>query len=262
MATYVIGDIQGCFKTMQKLLAMIMFDENRDQIILLGDVVNRGPNSLLVLRYIIEHEKSIKMVLGNHDILAIALFLEVIDRPHTMQALLNAPDAKELINWLRHQPLIIQKDDALFMHAGILPSVSSEEALIEARRAEERLRGLHTPTFLVEFYERRFGVLKDKKSEDRSIEALCYLTLIRMCANNNTMESYSGDLAQAPKDLKPWFMLRDQHKDPKIYFGHWAALGLYQYKNYYCLDSGCVWGNKLTALRLEDGKLFQADNCE
>lgn len=261
MSTYVIGDIQGCFLTMQKLLSIISFDQQKDRLILLGDVVNRGPSSLEVLRFIIANRDSISMVLGNHDILAIALFLGAVDRPHTMQALLASPEAPQIIDWLRHQPLMILRDERLFVHAGVLPSMSIEDALKQARLAEERLRGPHARTFLTQFYEGRSASYQKIDSLDPSIKALLSSTLIRMCTAEGVMVSYDGDLAHAPEGLFPWFTLQDR-PELSIYFGHWAALGLYRYKNNFCLDSGCVWGNKLSALRLEDQKIFQAENCE
>ncbi|HXW60393.1 MAG TPA: symmetrical bis(5'-nucleosyl)-tetraphosphatase [Myxococcota bacterium] len=261
MATYVIGDIQGCFATLMKLLEAISFDKNSDELILLGDVVNRGPSSLEVMRFIVENQNNISTVLGNHDILAIALHIGAIkDRPNNMQALLEAKDAGKLIDWLRHRPLIIKRNNAIFVHAGILPSVSIEEAIKEAEHAQEKLQKDEAKVFLARFYERRLG--RDSADiKDQSLEALIYLTVIRMCAAPNVMATYDGDLAHAPEGITPWFMMRND-AGFNIYFGHWAALGLYQYKNYYCLDSGCVWGNQLSALRLEDQKIFSVENAE
>lgn len=258
MATYVIGDIQGCFLTFMKLLETISFDEQKDHLILLGDVVNRGTNSLEVLRFIYERQHSVSMVLGNHDILAIALSLFATkNHEHTMQKLLNAPDSAKLIDYLRKRPLIIKRDDAIFVHAGILPSVSIDAALMNAKGVEKRLQGEDARNFLSEFYEKRRGL----EVRDPDVTTLYYCTLIRMCASPKTMAPYDGTLKHAPEGLTPWFMLRND-QDVPCYFGHWAALGFYRYHNYCCLDSGCVWGNQLSALRLEDQKLFRVQNAE
>lgn len=261
MATYVVGDIQGCFNTFQSLLMRIKFNSLQDRLIVLGDVVNRGSKSLEILRYLKQNEDHISMVLGNHEIFAIALMLGAISPPspatHTLEELLKAPDAPELLAWLRCRPFIIKEDNSLFVHAGLLPAWSIEQALDWASALQNKLKSTHAHNFLKEYFT---APLKPEICDLRL--ALASLTRIRMCASKNIIDlSYAGTLAQAPLGLKPWFMMRT---DPKffIYFGHWAALGFYNYKNYYCLDSGCGWGRKLSALRLEDHMLFQQDNCD
>jgi|SRR5579871_470457 len=265
MAIYVIGDVQGCFLTLQKLLNEINFNDKNDELIFLGDVINRGPKSLEVLRLIKNHPASMKMVLGNHEVFAIALSLGAIkpNRPHTLDPLLAAKDKDELINFLRKQPFIIKRKADVFLHAGILPSDSLEQAIENAKQISEILNSGKAKKFLERFYEKIPTLQKNSLGPKRMLRlTLAYLTLIRMCDSPISMDlNYNGTLDKAPKRLRPWFDFRD---DPAvtIYFGHWAALGLYQKDNYVCLDSGCVWGNKLTAIRLDDRKIFQVDNCE
>src|SRR5437879_4685564 len=262
MATYVIGDIQGCFDTFQSLLLRIKFQPNQDKLILLGDVINRGPKSLEVLRFIIQHENIISMVLGNHEIFALALMLGAIEPKspptHTLEALFLASDRSDLINWLRSRPIIIKDKNNIFVHAGILPSWTVDQALDLATQVHEKLVGLDPANFLKEYFE---NINNNTNNPDISL-ALASFTLMRLVSSKSEINlNYSGTLQNIPDNLEPWFKLRDD-KATDIFFGHWAALGVYNYKNYHCLDSGCGWGRCLSALRLEDRMLFQVDNCD
>lgn len=265
MATYVVGDVQGCFLTFQKLLSDIKFDENTDKLMLLGDVINRGPHSLPMLRFLKSHQSSMEMILGNHEIFAIALALEAVktNRAHTLRDLLDASDLFELIDYLRTQPLLRQIGNNIFVHAGILPVVSINEAITSANELSHMLMSDKATKFLSRYYEKIPTLKKPEAGTKRSMRlALAYFTLLRMCESPDSMDlSYSGVLEKAPKTLKPWFTLRND-TNLNIFFGHWAALGFYQYQRYTCLDSGCVWGNKLTALRLSDQKIFQVANID
>lgn len=259
MATYVVGDIQGCFKTFQSLLRRLKFKPHYDKLIVLGDFINRGPRSLEIIRYIIEHEEHISVVLGNHEIFALAIMLGVLETKsqHTLHELLTAPDRAKIIDWLQARPLLIRQENNLFVHAGLLPSWSIEQATNWALIIQEKLASTHARSFLSNY----FSLKKTDQLSGDSL-ALASLTRMRMCVSNNMIDlSYTGGLTNAPKDLKPWFMLRDDG-EAKIYFGHWAALGFYNYRNYHCLDSGCGWGRSLSALDLEDHVLFQVDNCD
>lgn len=265
MATYVIGDVQGCFLTLQALLKKINFDSSKDKLIFLGDIINRGSHSLEMLRFLFQHQDCMTTVLGNHEIFALALYLGAIkeSRPHTLSALFLAPDGAELMEWLRHRPLIVQKEEHIFVHAGILPAVRMDDALLFAKLVEEKIRGPEAGQFLTKFYQKRAFNLKLCDSKKKLMRlTLSYLTLMRMCDTKFTLNlGYTGGLSKAPKDLKPWFKLRD-NEPYKIYFGHWAALGFYVYKNYMCLDSGCVWGNQLSAWHMEEKRLIQVANAE
>lgn len=265
MATYVIGDVQGCFNTLQKLLETIKFDSRMDRVIFLGDVINRGPYSLEVLRFIKKHDNSMEMILGNHEIFAIALDLGAVnaERAHTMHALLSAPDKDELMNFLRKQPLIKRYDQNIFVHAGILPAISLDDAFTAAHEISKLLQSEQAKKFLERYYQKTPTVLRPDLKPKKALRlALAYFTLIRMCESTHIMDlSYSGVMDKAPKRLKPWFLLRDDGPF-NIYFGHWAALGLYKYKNYQCLDSGCAWGQQLTSLRLSDNQIFQVNNLD
>lgn len=266
MATYVVGDIQGCYLTFQKLLQKIQFDFQKDKLILLGDVINRGPQSLETLRFIKEHSSSMEMILGNHEIFAIALALDAIkeNRSHTLKSILSAKDKDELIDFLRKKPLIITQGNNVFVHAGILPSRTVFDAVEKAQEISTILQGPKAKKFLERFYEKTPTTDRPSLTPKKVLRlSLAYLTLVRMCDSPISMDlNYNGTLEKAPKRLKPWFMLREEDHNWIFYFGHWAALGLYHHGHYHCLDSGCAWGNKLSAMRLSDHQVFQVENSE
>jgi bis(5'-nucleosyl)-tetraphosphatase (symmetrical) len=264
MSTYVIGDIQGCFLTFKKLLAAINFCIEKDRVIVLGDAINRGPRSLETLRFLKSNEAQFELILGNHEIKALALYFNVLDQntQNSMASLFKAPDIADLMDWLRRRPLIINEGQNIFVHAGILPSISVKEALMAAKRTEAVLLGPEFLNLLRDYFEsRELDLSTSAIYENEALLTLSYLTLIRMCQAPDSMVSYSGDLRLAPPSLKPWFELRNDG-DYHIYFGHWAALGYFRYKNYCCLDSGCVWGGKLCAYNLESGHLCHVDFCD
>jgi bis(5'-nucleosyl)-tetraphosphatase (symmetrical) len=262
MATYVVGDVQGCFLTFKELLHKIKFDHSLDHLILLGDVLNRGPSSLETLRFIKKNSHCMEMVLGNHEIFAIALFLGIDfgHKSHSLQALFDADDKEELINFLRCQPLIKKQDNNIFVHAGILPNENIDSAIDNGKKISVILQNAGAKKFLKRFYEKIPCQYEPSAGPQKKMRfALAYLTLIRMCSSKDKLDlDYKGIIKKAPKGLKPWFSMRNDGNF-NIYFGHWAALGLFNYKRYYCLDSGCAWGNKLSALRLNDGQIFQVD---
>lgn len=256
MPSYAIGDIQGCFITLQNLLSQIAFSHD-DELILLGDSINRGPRSLEVLRFIIRHQQNIKLILGNHEIFTIALALSSIKdyHRHTIKNILEADDKDELITFLRSCPLLLKKDNHVFVHAGILPCISIAKALDDAAILHDIIMSDDAPIFLQDFYQNTpQAYMPSMPKKEYYHLTLAYLTLMRNCKNKYTMD-------MTAKSSSPWFTLRDQ-VDEYIYFGHWAALGCYRYKNYYCLDSGCVWGRKLSALRIEDKHIFQVDYAD
>lgn len=259
MATYVIGDVQGCYLTLMNLLKKISFDKSLDRIIFLGDLINRGPRSLETLRLVMDHDASMQMILGNHEIFAISTAIGALKsgRSHTLDQVFSAKDAKKLIDWLRSRPLLIKEGQNIFVHAGILPAIPLDDALEKALEVSQIIKGPKGEKFLRRFHEKTPKRLTSDMRPKKYLRlTLSYLTLIRMCENPRVMADYTGPLDKAPSHLSPWFALRDD-KEYSIYFGHWAALGLYRYKNYQCLDSGSVWGEKLSALRLEDQTVFQ-----
>jgi bis(5'-nucleosyl)-tetraphosphatase (symmetrical) len=239
MATYVVGDVQGCFITLERLLARIDFDASRDRLWLVGDIVNRGPNSLEVLRLTRELRDSAVMVLGNHDLHLIARSrgARARKRRDTVDDVLGAPDRDELIDWLSTRPLLHREGDFVMVHAGLLPTWSLDEAESLARRAEQRIRS---------------GLL-----EETLKKAVNAFTRLRTCNEAGEMcLDFAGPPEDAPKGCRPWFELANIPEGVTVLFGHWASLGLHLGGNAIGLDTGCVWGGALTALRLEDRALF------
>lgn len=261
MATYAIGDIQGCYKTLRRLLKRMAFSPERDRILLVGDLVNRGPDSLDVLRWASDLGNRVISVLGNHDIHLIGLSKGVADLRQTkfLEQVLRARDSDKLIKWLRKRPLMYRENNFIVVHAGLLPAWSLADAEHEARKLEELIQGNTCATFLKFFYRNKANVWSDELSGlEKSAVALNAFTRMRMCRSTTEMEfTFTGKPEEAPLGLTPWFDLKDKREGGHIViFGHWAALGLRVRPTTVALDSGCVWGQYLTAYRLDDGALF------
>lgn len=262
MATYAIGDVQGCFTSLQQLLGKIQFNENRDTLWFTGDLVNRGPRSLEVLRFIKQLGQRHITVLGNHDLhlLAVAENKSFLGKEDTLSEILQADDCRELLNWLRHQPLLHYEENYLMVHAGLAAEWDLKTAKALAREVENILRGEKYPEFLSRLYGNYPHHWSDDLTGwDRIRCIVNYFTRARFCYADGGMEfNMKGTLEHLQNELIPWFSLPQRKtKDLKIIFGHWAALqGVTHVPNTYALDTGCVWGHCLTAMRLEDEKRF------
>lgn len=263
MATYAIGDIQGCLTELHALLEHIGFDPKSDILWFTGDLVNRGPQSLEVLRFIKNLGHQHVVVLGNHDLHLLAIFYGAreLQRNDTLATILAAPDRVELMDWLRTRPLFHSSAQGYVMaHAGIAPMWTVADAKRLAQEVEHELQK-ESPA---EFFKQMFGNTPDMWREDlNGFERLrCivnYFTRMRYCHQDGRLDfAYKGTLADKPANLIPWFDVLDRaNTNTKIIFGHWAALnGHADVPNVYPLDTGCVWGNQLTAMRLEDEKRF------
>ena len=267
MATYVIGDVQGCYDELQRLLERIRFDDKKDKLWFAGDLVNRGPKSLKTVRFIYKLGASAKVVLGNHDLHALALFHGVasIRGKDTLQKLLLASDAEELFNWLAHQPLChySKKHDVLMVHAGVPVHWGLTELSQHADIVHQQLRNpKKIKKLLSKMYGNTPGLWAQAETDSaRSRYVINALTRMRFCYTDGAL-----DMKQkvAPSDLVndglvPWFDLYNPHLgDTRVVFGHWAALMGYTGKaNFIGLDTGCVWGGELTAMHLKSGKLYQ-----
>lgn len=257
MATYAIGDVQGCYDELCRLLAQTRFETGRDRLWFVGDLVNRGPKSLQVLRFVRELGGAAVTVLGNHDLHLVAQHegLERRRSDDTFDDALQARDAAELVAWLRGRPIMHVEGDHALVHAGLLPQWSVPEAAQLAREVEQALRGADYRAFLVNMY----GSTPDTWSEsltgwDRLRVIVNAMTRLRFCTRGGTMD-FRTKGSSAPPGHLPWFELRADAQ--RIVCGHWSALGLKLTAGLAALDSGCVWGGRLSALRLEDGALFQ-----
>jgi bis(5'-nucleosyl)-tetraphosphatase (symmetrical) len=259
MAVYAIGDIQGCYDPFRRLLDELCFDPASDTLWLAGDLVNRGPKSLKTLRFIRSIEDSVISVMGNHDLHTLALAAEAVHfgpRFETLENLLNAPDADELCDWLRHRPLAHYDKglDTLLVHAGTHPDWSVKKTLARAAEVEAALRGPGYEKLLVKMYSnspiRWSGKLTGYKRLRFIINCL---TRMRMITPQRALNfSYSGSPLRARKNLQPWYQAENRATaDTRIAFGHWSQLGLIVLPNLISLDTGCVWGRQLTAVRLD-----------
>ncbi|MGY1490528.1 symmetrical bis(5'-nucleosyl)-tetraphosphatase [Methylobacillus pratensis] len=262
MATYAIGDIQGCYRSLLSLLDVIQFDPVKDKLWLVGDLINRGSGSLETLRWAKAYESSLVMVLGNHDLHALAVAEGYVraHRSDTLQAIFDAPDRDELLEWLRFRPMMHAENDLVVVHAGLLPQWSADQALELGREVETALRGDGYQSFLAHMYG-NYPLRWESglQGMDRLRMITNAMTRLRVCTPDGAMDfEFKGELADIPPGKLPWFDIPERHSaDATVIFGHWSALGLQQRDNIYALDTGCLWGGKLTALRLEDRRTFQ-----
>ncbi|HTR55587.1 MAG TPA: symmetrical bis(5'-nucleosyl)-tetraphosphatase [Kofleriaceae bacterium] len=268
MARYAIGDIQGCKASLERLLALIGFSPGRDELWLVGDLVNRGPRSLDVLRWARDLGDSVTTVLGNHDLHLLARVAGAAKEKarDTLDDVLRAPDRDGLIDWLRARPLLVHDDRFALVHAGLHPRWTVAEARALAAECEAQLRGPTWRAFLAQTRGRgapppwhaRLG------GGDRWRAILAYLVTARTLEPDGRVEpDYNGPPAGAPAGCVPWFKLANPAwATHTVVFGHWAALGLDLGAHHVALDTGCVWGRQLTAIRLDDRTVFQARAVE
>jgi bis(5'-nucleosyl)-tetraphosphatase (symmetrical) len=252
MTTYAIGDVQGCYEPLQR----------HDRLWFVGDLVNRGPDSLNVLRYIKNLQDRAIVVLGNHDLflLAVAEGIAAVRPVDTLHEILSAPDREDLLVWLRHQRLFYHEDAFAMVHAGLLPQWSVDEAEKLARDVETSLQGpAYRDTLRALYPSKHLQWSSSLTGPTRLAAILKVLTRLRACSPDGRMEStYNGHPDKIPSGYFPWFRIKDRkHRDTTIVCGHWAALGLHCEDHLLAIDSGCVWGRQLTAVRLEDKALFQ-----
>jgi bis(5'-nucleosyl)-tetraphosphatase (symmetrical) len=261
---FAIGDLQGCSGQLDLLLDRIDAEESQARLVFVGDLVNRGPDSLGCLRKIRTMGNQTRVVLGNHDLhlLAVASGVRPPGRSDTLSELLAANDCDELLDWLRQQPLALVADDHLIVHAGVLPQWTTEQTLELAEEVSAVLRGPDWMNFLAKMYGNEPVRWRDDlRGTDRLRCIVNALTRLRFCTTQGAMEFDTKEgPGQPPSGYLPWFDVPErQTRDIPIVFGHWSTLGLTIKPNVIGLDTGCVWGGKLSALRLSDRKLLQVD---
>lgn len=265
MPTYAIGDLQGCLDPLRHLLDALRFDPAADRLWFVGDLVNRGPDSLAVLRFVKSLGDAATSVLGNHDLHLLAL-AEGFGRAHkddTLEPILAAPDRDELLDWLRHRPLACRDGDWLMVHAGVLPGWTADAAMARAAEAEAALRGADHRDFFAQMY----GNTPD--AWDDALEGIARLrvivntfTRLRYCSADGQMDFHQkGAPGSQPAGLWPWFDVPGRKTaNETVIFGHWSTLGLINRDNLVALDTGCLWGGRLTAVRLDDRRVW-AEAC-
>lgn len=264
MATYCIGDVQGCFDELEQLLRVISYDREYDRLCFVGDLVNRGPKSLEVLRFI-KQLPNTKVVLGNHDLHLLNFYYKLVDfEVADLKPIITAPDGLELIEWLRKQPLLYHdaEHNFLLVHAGIYPGWTLQEALSYAHEVEIALQ---QEKYCMTFLQNLYGNRPDDWDSnligwDRLRFIVNVFTRMRFCDLQGRLEF--AHFSDAPQGFLPWFKIPwRKTKGVKIFFGHWASLnGVTDEQNAFALDTGCVYGEFLTAVRVEDGERFSVRN--
>lgn len=254
MTRYAVGDVQGCYQELRTLLAQLPFNPARDQLWLVGDLVNRGPESLATLRFVRSLGDSAVVVLGNHDLhlLAVAFGIRRKRKSDTLDDILAAPDRDALLQWLLTRPLAHLHGRDLMVHAGLVPEWSAQDAVQLARTVEAALR--HDP---MQVFEHMYGDEPDHWSpglgtHERLRFTINVLTRIRMCTAAGRIDLKMKGKPPKQSAYKPWFELNNRvSRDVRVVFGHWSALGLVRSHGVLGLDSGCVWGGALTAVDLD-----------
>ncbi len=262
MALYIIGDVQGCFDELQTLLNFVQFNEKEDSLWFTGDLVNRGPKALETLRFIKSLGNDVKTVLGNHDFyfLRVAYQLETTEDAGIL-AFLQAKDKQELVEWMRHRPLmhIDARYHCILVHAGICPLWDRKEALLYAKEVETVLQSDQYEELLKRLYNTAPLCWSDDLTGwDRLLCIINYFTRMRYCDTQGTLDLIEKG-SRAPEGYMPWYNAPHKKIDDMIAFGHWASL-INQHeqrevrKGVFALDTGCVWGKRLSALRLDNKK--------
>ena len=267
MARYVIGDVQGCWESLEALVAQMPIHPRKDQLWFVGDLVNRGPKSLKVLRRLMAAGRNAVCVLGNHDLHLLALAAGA-RRPQaldTVAQVLRAPDAADLIDWLRRRPLAHSDDGAtLMVHAGVLPHWTLRQTLSLADALSVRLRSNHWKDFLNEMVVGGRPHWADGiAGQKRMRAALSVFTRLRYLDARGIPDFKNKLAPEQAAGLTPWFDVAGRKTAAqRVVFGHWSTLGLMVRPNLISLDTGCVWGRQLSAIRLEDHKIYVQSSLE
>lgn len=268
MATYAVGDLQGCLQPLQQLLQRVNFDPAHDRLWLVGDLVNRGPDSLGTLRFLYDMQDALTIVLGNHDLhfLATIWHPDFLRKHDTLQEIHDAPDCAELVSWLRQQKLAHYDPalNALLVHAGVPPQWSLEQALARAAEVEAILQDdAHISDFFLNMYGNKPKLWDEQLQGHERLRVITnYFTRMRFCNAAGKLQLKAKNTPdQAPEGFGPWFsypsLTLAQHR---IIFGHWAALeGRSTHPNAIALDTGCVWGGAMTLYHLESGEYHRCD---
>ncbi|PPD34279.1 MAG: diadenosine tetraphosphatase [Methylomonas sp.] len=267
MAIYAIGDIQGCYNEFRRLLDVIQFDPAEDQLWLTGDLVNRGPHSLETLRFIKGLGDAAISVLGNHDLHLIATVASFskTGKKDTLGPILRASDCDELITWLRQQRLFFFNEQFCMLHAGLPPQWNFEQTKLVAREVEQVIGGDDYHKFFRSMYGNKPTVWQDDfpKTEKLRFAVNCF-TRLRYCTPEGELDfQYKGAPGSQAANLMPWYAVPGRKSlDMRIIFGHWSTLGFYQGYNVYSIDTGCLWGGQLTALKLDETPQKISIDCQ
>lgn len=267
MAIYAVGDLQGSLAPLKRLLKKIGFDRSHDRLWLVGDLVNRGQESLECLRFVRGLGDAAVTVLGNHDLhlLCVAEGLAKLRGSDTLQPVLDAPDRAELLGWLRTRPMLHREGEYALVHAGLLPQWTVDEAAALAHEVELALRAPNYREFFAAMYGNEPATWSDDLAGfDRLRVIVNAMTRMRLCTTLGRMEfKHKGEPVNFPSGFMPWFDVPGRRSgDSTLICGHWSALGLKTTDKLLSIDTGCVWGRSLTAVRLEDRAVFEVSCAE
>jgi len=264
MADYIVGDVQGCVTSLKNLLTKINFSYDSDRLFFLGDVVNRGENNLETMKFILSHRDNFEMVLGNHDIHLIACHFDYkkIRKSDNFDDILYSNLREKIIEYLLNKPLALKLDQSILVHAGVPPIWSREDVLYYSDCIKSNMQSLNSQKFIDSIYSNKPNKFQDSLT---MIEKLTYainpLTRMRFCSKHGKIDyKAKGNFNLNPKGYKAWFLHENEKlKNIDIFFGHWSTLKNFNQPKRYHLDTGCVWGNRLTAIRFEDKQIFSVD---
>lgn len=263
MARYAIGDVQGCYSQLIQLIDKIDFNPSRDVLYFVGDLVNRGPESYNVLKWIYKHQDNIICVLGNHDIYLLGRYANVVkpDPEETIGEILLSKEANKLIDYLRRQPLVFHDSNYILSHAGVYPRIDFNTLIYLNNIIGNYLQSSEYALFIdrifgnkPHYWSNELELIHKMKFVINSTTRMRFLNI----QDYSLDYKYKGEFTNKPANLIPWFNVDfDRSINKQIIFGHWAALGFYQDNKVIALDTGCVWGRKLTAINLENLEIFQ-----
>jgi len=264
MSDYIVGDVQGCVTSLKNLLTKINFSYDSDRLFFLGDVVNRGENNLETMKFILSHRDNFEMVLGNHDIHLIACHFDYkkIRKSDNFDDILDSNLREKIIEYLLNKPLALKLDNSILVHAGVPPIWSREDVLYYSDCIKSNMQSLNSQKFIDSIYSNKPNKFQDSLT---MIEKLTYainaLTRMRFCSKHGKIDyKAKGNFNLNPKGYKAWFLHENEKlKNIDIFFGHWSTLKNFNQPKRYHLDTGCVWGNSLSAIRFEDKQIFSVD---
>jgi bis(5'-nucleosyl)-tetraphosphatase (symmetrical) len=264
MAKYAVGDVQGCLDPLKALLSKVDFNPSSDILISVGDLVNRGPQSLATLRYCMGLGNAFKMVLGNHDLhlLAIAEGVRVPSAQDTIQEVLDAPDREKIFSWLRNQPLLLTESDYYIVHAGIPHIWGIDQAQSLANEVSDMVQSAGRKNYFKYMYGNQPDEWHNSLEGNERLRVITnYLTRMRFCDSQGKLDLKAKDCTSQPEPFRPWFSFERIDKRPiNIIFGHWAALQGKPFKApLFALDTGYVWGGSMRLMALKEQQIYHQD---
>jgi len=264
MADYIVGDVQGCITPLKNLLAKINFSYDSDRLFLLGDVVNRGENNLETMKFILSHQDNFDMVLGNHDIHLIACHFDSkkIKKSDNFDDILDSQIRDKIIEYLLNKSLSIALDGSILVHAGIPSIWSKADVFYYSEHIKSKMQSSNSQNFINSIYSNKPNKFNDSLTMiEKTTYAINALTRMRFCSKHGELEyEIKGNFDHNPSGYKAWFLHKNEElNNVDIFFGHWSTLKNFNKPKRYHLDTGCVWGNKLTAIRFEDKQIFSVD---